>query len=415
MVAATGRWAVPAALVPLWLLCLATQRAYGQWCLRTGHGEFRRVLRAAGLAVVLSAAAWWFAPHEGLLHDALLALPVAAVLTIALRRLLRRRLRAARRRSGQARRVLVAGPTTACAELSALLTRGAVHEFEVMGTCLPGNLPSAVSRRACDAVIAVPGPGLDAAELRRLTWDLQARGVELLLAPVPADVAAARLAVQPVAGIPLLRLEAPRISHTARIPEEALDRLAAGLGLLALAPLLLVIALVVRLDSPGPAIFTQRRIGRDGREFTLLKFRTMYRDAEQRKAELAALNQYGGDGAFFKIADDPRVTRVGSFLRHYSLDELPQLFNVLTGRMALVGPRPLPRDELLALDPQVRRRRLLVKPGLTGLWQVSGRSEVAAQERVQLDLDYVENWSPALDLEILARTPSVVIHGTGAY
>ncbi|MGP4043704.1 sugar transferase [Streptomyces sp. 2A115] len=422
------RWFVPAVLIPLWLLPLASQRVYGP----DADAEcFRRVLRAACLAAAAAGAAWWFAPHDELLHDALMALALAAGLTLGLRRYQRARMRVRGDRGGSIDRVLVLGPAESAAELIAALHRGHEPGPQVVGVCRTDpadadgragtgaevscgavDLLKAVRRTDCDTVIALPGPELGAKRLRQLSWELQAAGVGLMLAPVLADVTAGRLAVRPVAGVPLVQLRAPRLSALHRIPKELTDRLLALLGILVLAPLMVAIAVWVRLDSSGPAFFRERRIGRDGREFTLLKFRTMHRGADRRKAELAHLNRYGCD-RFFKLADDPRVTGAGSFLRSYSLDELPQLFNVMAGHMSLVGPRPLVKDEVAALSEDASHR-LVVKPGMSGLWQVSGRSCLPADERDRLDMSYVENWSPALDLSILLRTPSAVVRRTGA-
>ncbi|MCT9078356.1 exopolysaccharide biosynthesis polyprenyl glycosylphosphotransferase [Streptomyces fulvoviolaceus] len=410
------RWFVPAVFVPLWLLALASQRVYGP---DADAERFRRILRAACLAAAMAGAAWWFAPRDELLHDALTALPLAAGATLGLRRYRQARMRTGRGRNAD--RVLVLGPAESAAELIAALRRGHAPGPQIVGVCRTGpaapdggavDLLKAVRRSGCDAVIALPGPELGAERLRQLSWELRAAGVDLMLAPVLADVTARRLAVRPVAGVPLLQLRAPRISALPRIPKELTDRLLAVLGILLLAPLMVAIAAWVRLDSPGPAFFRERRIGRDSREFTLLKFRTMHRGADRRKAELAHLNRYGSD-RFFKIADDPRVTRAGSILRSSSLDELPQLFNVAAGHMSLVGPRPLVKDEVTALSEDASHR-LLVKPGMSGLWQVSGRSCLPADERDRLDVSYVENWSPALDLSILLRTPSAVVRRTGA-
>ncbi|MGC0207514.1 sugar transferase [Streptomyces levis] len=428
-----GRWLSLVALPPAWVLSLAVQRAYEQHCLRVGTHEFRRVLRAAGLVVVWASVAWWFAPGSGILHDTLFVLPLTAAATLLLRTVRHVRIRAGWPTGRSLERAVVVGPARSAANLISMLRRNGTCGLEITGVCLtdPGRADGvvpdrvttfggvadtvdAVRRSGCDAVIALPGPGLDTGDLRKLSWELQAEGAELLLAPLLADVAAARLAVTPVAGLPLMELHAPVVSRLPRVPKELTDRLIAAGGLVLLLPLMLVIAVLVRLDSPGPALFKHRRVGQGGREFTLLKFRTMYQDAEQRKAELASLNQYG-EGGLFKIVDDPRVTRVGAFLRHWSLDELPQLLNVVTGRMSLVGPRPLPPDESCALPEDVRRHRLMVKPGLSGLWQVSGRSELPLEDRVRLDLSYVENWSTGLDLRILAKTPGAVIRGTGAY
>ncbi|WP_020116671.1 sugar transferase [Streptomyces canus] len=428
VLASFDRWLLPAVLPAAWLLSLALQRAYEQHCLRAGTDEFHRVLSAAGLIAVAASVVWWFTPGSEVLHDTLLALPIAVLVALLLRGVRRSRIRRGWRLGRRLERAVVVGPARSVAGLTAALRRGTVCELDVVDVRLTdggtgADAPSsgcvddtleAVRRSGCDAVVVVPGADLDPGQLRRLSWELQAEHVELLLAPVLAEVAAPRLAVTPVAGLPLMELHGPTLSRLPRVPKELTDRLLAAVGLVLLSPLMLVVALAVRLDSPGPVLFRHARVGLHGREFTLLKFRTMCRDAEQRRAGLTELNQYG-DGAFFKITHDPRITRVGALLRHWSLDELPQLLNVVGGQMSLVGPRPLPPGEVGALPEEVRRHRMLVKPGLSGLWQVSGRSDLPLEERIRLDMSYVENWSTTLDLHILARTPGAVVRGTGAY
>ncbi|UXZ58283.1 sugar transferase [Curtobacterium sp. Arg-1] len=215
---------------------------------------------------------------------------------------------------------------------------------------------------------------------------------------------------RPVDGLPLMHVETP--DYRRRMGKRALDVVGAVLGLALLSPVLAAVALAVRADDGGPVFFRQVRVGRGGAEFPILKFRTMCVDAEARMAALQSENQ--GAGPLFKMQDDPRVTRVGAFLRRTSLDELPQLWNVLTGSMSLVGPRPaLPRE--VALYEDFADRRLLVTPGITGLWQVSGRSDLDWAEGVRLDLHYVENWSFLHDLVILARTVPSVLRSRGAY
>jgi lipopolysaccharide/colanic/teichoic acid biosynthesis glycosyltransferase len=194
--------------------------------------------------------------------------------------------------------------------------------------------------------------------------------------------------------------------------KECWERPAALIALLALAPLLVALVVAIRLDSRGPAVFRQTRVGRGDRHFTMYKFRTMAIDADARRDQLAGQNQ--ADGPLFKIHEDPRITRLGRSLRRYSVDELPQLLNVVLGHMSLVGPRPPLPDEVSAYEPHVRRR-LSVKPGLTGLWQVSGRSNLSWEEGVRLDLAYVDNWTLAQDLQILRRTAAAVIRHLGAY
>jgi exopolysaccharide biosynthesis polyprenyl glycosylphosphotransferase len=232
------------------------------------------------------------------------------------------------------------------------------------------------------------------------------------VAPALLDVAGPRTTIRPVAGLPLLHMDHPEFTGTKQVIKDAFDKLV-GLSALALtAPVFLFVTLVIRLDDGGPAFFRQTRVGRDGRDFTVYKFRTMVMDAEKLKTELTASNDH--DGVLFKMRKDPRITKVGSWLRRWSLDELPQLLNVVRGDMSLVGPRPALPDEAARYGDYVRRR-LVVKPGLTGLWQVNGRSDLSWEESVRLDLRYVENWSLVLDLQILWKTLSAVWRGSGAY
>jgi exopolysaccharide biosynthesis polyprenyl glycosylphosphotransferase len=215
-----------------------------------------------------------------------------------------------------------------------------------------------------------------------------------------------------VDGLPLLHVEHPRLAGGARVLKEVFDRLVAALLLVVTAPLMAGLAAITKWRSPGPVLFRQVRVGKDGREFVMYKFRTMHTDAESRLADIRHLNEY--DGVMFKMRRDPRVTPAGRWLRRFSLDELPQVINVLRGQMSLVGPRPPLPEEVARYHDDVRRR-LAVKPGLTGLWQVSGRSDLSWEEAVRLDLRYVENWSFSLDLVILLRTLTAVCRASGAY
>jgi exopolysaccharide biosynthesis polyprenyl glycosylphosphotransferase len=271
----------------------------------------------------------------------------------------------------------------------------------------------AVRASRADTVAVAAGASVGPARLRRLSWQLEGTDTDLVVAPGLMEVAGPRLHIRPMTGLPLLHVEEPEFAGARRVVKAVIDRSLATLGFLMFFPLLLGCWLAVRLTSPGPAIFKQVRTGQDGKEFTLLKFRSMYVDAEARKAELEGMNERA-EGLLFKIRNDPRVTPVGRWLRKFSLDELPQLVNVIQGKMSLVGPRPpLPAEVALYQDDV--RRRLLVKPGLTGLWQISGRSDLDWDESVRLDLRYVENWSFTLDLMILWKTMSTVARGRGAY
>jgi exopolysaccharide biosynthesis polyprenyl glycosylphosphotransferase len=249
-------------------------------------------------------------------------------------------------------------------------------------------------------------------ELQRLAWELEDTESELVVAPVLMELAGPRLHVSGVVGLPLLRVQAPTFGRAKRVIKSIVDRIGALVLVTLLAPVLLAIIVLVKTDDGGPVLFRQKRVGQSGKPFTMWKFRTMVVNADALLDELRASNQ--GAGPLFKMRQDPRVTRPGRLLRRYSLDELPQLVNVLTGAMSLVGPRPpLPHEvEQYGSDAG---RRLLVKPGLTGLWQISGRSDLPWEEALRLDLRYVEDWSLALDAVILWKTVRAVFSGQGAY
>ncbi|WP_367319232.1 sugar transferase [Streptomyces sp. HUAS ZL42] len=431
--AAYGRWAVALVLPPTWIVAMLAHRSYDRSALGLGTEEFRRVLRGAVALPALAAGAHYlFTRDSGLFHDMIMAAVPATAIALAVRYTLRRRLHRRWARDQDRSATLLVGPSRGIVELVAVLRRGGVHELRVTGVCLSdpqnaaavrklglpflggvGDMNDVVRAMGITTVVALPVPESDASVLRRMSWTAAVQGVDFLLAPVLADVSASRLAVRPTNGVPLVRIQAPNLSRTSRLPKDLLDRSLAGALLVLLALPMLLIALIVRLDSRGPALFRQERVGRYGDHFTMLKFRTMRPDSEALRAELAHLNQ-NSDGLLFKVKEDPRITRVGSVLRRSSLDELPQLINVVKGHMSLVGPRPPLPEEVEEYTPDIKRR-LLVKPGLTGLWQVSGRSDLPWDEAVRLDLGYVDNWSMGLDLSILVRTGSAVVRGTGAY
>jgi exopolysaccharide biosynthesis polyprenyl glycosylphosphotransferase len=233
------------------------------------------------------------------------------------------------------------------------------------------------------------------------------------MAPALTEIAGPRVHVSPVEGLPLFWLEQPQLGRLPRLAKRSLDIVGASILLLVAVPILLVTAVLVKATSAGPVLFRQRRLGLHGREFTILKLRSMYADAEEQRAVVIDQNEQDGGGVLFKIRRDPRVTPVGRWIRRLSIDELPQLVNVIGGSMSLVGPRPL-----AAIDSNytgAARRRLLVRPGITGLWQVSGRSELSWDDAVRLDLYYVENWSLGLDFSILVRTIFALLLRRGAY
>jgi exopolysaccharide biosynthesis polyprenyl glycosylphosphotransferase len=327
--------------------------------------------------------------------------------------------------------VVAVGGESSVTELVTELRRDPHSGLRVVGICLPDAMLSgqthlgipvlggfddveyAVRATYADTVAVTSAAEMNSGRLRRLSWQLEKADTDLVVAPGLMEVAGPRLHIRPVAGLPLLHVEEPEFSGMRRLIKGAVDRVGAGVVLLLLSPVILVVGALVRLTTPGPALFRQTRIGKDGREFSMIKFRTMVRDAESRKAELAAANDRA-DGLLFKIRADPRITPLGRFLRKYSLDELPQLFNVVAGSMSLVGPRPPLPAEVAKYGDDVRRR-LLVKPGLTGLWQISGRSDLTWEESVRLDLRYVENWTLMYDVMILWKTIFTVVRGSGAY
>jgi exopolysaccharide biosynthesis polyprenyl glycosylphosphotransferase len=293
--------------------------------------------------------------------------------------------------------------------------------FAVVGICdmvdRPGALPESDINRLTSMVrdreasmVMVGGAGHD---LRRLSWALEPTGAEVMFTPPLRDVDTARLKVAAGGDVVAMALGQPKFTGASRLLKTMIDRAAAAAAIAVLAPLFAVIALAIKVDSSGPIIFKQVRVGEHGRPFQIYKFRSMTADAEARKKELDDLDE--GSGALFKVRADPRITRVGGLLRRTSLDELPQLLNVLLGQMSLVGPRPHLQEEMLSSSDPTWTRRLLVKPGVTGLWQVSGRSDLSHEDTVRLDLSYVENWSLPWDLAIMLRTPLSMARRQGAY
>jgi exopolysaccharide biosynthesis polyprenyl glycosylphosphotransferase len=423
-----------AALPLLWVATLSVGRAYESRFIGVGWEEFHRVLRSGFAMIAIVATAAYATKTEIARGYVVIALPLGTLLTWVLRYRLRKRLHRRRWHGGCMRRVVVAGHRGAVSDLIRLLEKQRYHGMDIVAVCLPpalsrgenavdqvegvpvlgdfGQIAEVVKGLRADSVAVLACPEMDGVALRRLAWQIEADDVELVVAPALMDVVGPRISIRPVAGLPLLHVEHPELSGGRQLVKSLLDKAGALAALLALSPLLVAVILAIRILDGGPALFRQTRVGRDGRTFTMVKFRTMVGDAEVRKTELTERNEH--DGVLFKIREDPRVTRVGRVLRRYSLDELPQLLNVLRGDMSLVGPRPPLPEEVERYRDDVRRR-LVVKPGMTGLWQVSGRSDLSWEESVRLDLRYVENWSPMLDFQILWKTWSAVRRGSGAY
>jgi exopolysaccharide biosynthesis polyprenyl glycosylphosphotransferase len=413
----------------LWVAVLWLAGGYDARFIGTGSEEFRKVL-AAGVSLTAAVAIFSYAVNIELSRTyVVIALPSVTALDLAVRYRIRKRLHR-RRTAGQClMNVVAVGHELAVANLVTELHRDRYHGMTVVGACVirPGecddvvgvpvyggldDVIAAVEALAADTVAVLACPEMDGVRLRSLAWELEKTGTDLCLSPALLDVAGPRTTIRPTAGLTLLHVDHPQLTGPRLVVKGLFDRCVAAVALILLAPVLATLAAVIRLSDRGPALFTQTRVGKNGHVFRIYKFRTMVADAEQRRVQLLASND--SDGVLFKLRRDPRVTAVGVHLRRWSIDELPQLLNVFLGHMSLVGPRPALPDEAQEYAEHVRRR-LVVKPGLTGLWQVNGRSDLSWDESVRLDLRYVENWSFALDLQILWKTISAIVRGSGAY
>jgi exopolysaccharide biosynthesis polyprenyl glycosylphosphotransferase len=417
-------------LVVAWPTLLGATGAYSERVYGTGSDEYRRVGKAGFLLLALTSFASYAAALDLSRVFVAAAIPALTALTLVGRYAARIQLRRHRAEGRCTKRVVVVGRGGAVLELASRLQREHYAGLNVVAACVtPGDrarvaLEAGVPVGGLDEVlsvaaeakadtIAVTSASETAAQyLRQLSWQLEGTGIELLVAPGLIEVAGPRLHIRPFEGLPLLSIEQPSFEGWRRVIKHGVDRAVAALALLLLAPVLLALAVAVKLGSPGPILYRQERVGLNGRSFTMLKFRSMVVDADRQLDALRGDNI--SDGLLFKLQNDPRVTPVGRLLRRLSLDELPQLFNVLRGTMSLVGPRPPLPGEVARYDTSVSRR-LLVRPGLTGLWQISGRSDLSWEESVRLDLRYVENWSLALDLLILWKTGRAVLSRSGAY
>ncbi len=435
--AATGQPRPAAAAVTAtagWLAVQAGHRRYGLHSLGESRGLLSTLhdwLTLLGLLALLRVATG----EDSSPGVALLALAPVPVLTGLCRALTHRHLTLQHRAAQTVQRALVVGEPGPLDHVVEQLAARTDHAYVVTGavpvgagelrcgapcaerlTVEPvddgGLVLSAARRFGAETVLVVPGSALTGERLRRLSWAVQDAGLPLAVASGLTDVALRRLRVATAAGLNLLHVTPPLRRGAQAVLKSVLDRLGAAAGLVLLAPVFALLAVAVRLDSPGPALYRQTRIGRRGVPFTLWKFRSMVPDADLLRAELEAADEQ--DGPMFKIRRDPRVTRLGALLRRTSLDELPQLVNVLCGRMSLVGPRPPLPEEVAAYDA-VAIRRLDVRPGMTGPWQVGGRSELSWDESLAIDLRYTDNWSLTGDLDVLARTMRAVVDGRGAY
>ncbi|MGA9869791.1 MAG: sugar transferase [Rhodococcus sp. (in: high G+C Gram-positive bacteria)] len=426
---------VSVGLVALWVAFLAIFRTRSPRVIGNGAEEYRRIVSATfrlfGVIAILSLL---FKVDIARLYLAI-ALPIGLIGLLISRWLWRKKVATNRSKGKYQTAVLIVGSRKAAVSMAKQFERSPSAGYSVVGMCLPGFEPErdpitvegyeipvlgdeysvveAIEASGADTVAVTATEHLGTKGIRKMVWDLEKKNVDLVVAPGVVDVAGPRLVMRPVAGFPLIHVEKPQYNGATRFSKTAFDFLFAAAVLIVIAPILLAAAFAVKVSSRGPVFYKSERMGIDGKPFSMIKFRSMVQNADNQVADLLAQNESEG-GVLFKMRDDPRVTKVGKFMRRFSIDELPQFFNVLKREMSVVGPRPPLRREVETYDGEVRRR-LLVKPGITGLWQVSGRSDLSWDETVRLDLSYVENWSMVSDLLIIAKTVKAVTGSSGAY
>lgn len=403
-----------------------------------GHGldEYKRTTNSTlalyGAVAVISYLLQLPLPRSYLL----VMMPTGLLSLLAGRYLSRRWLQRRRLQGHYLTKVVVVGTVRTVRDLIADLRRAPHAGFRVIGVCVESH-SSAVDEDGVSRIDGVPIlAGLDDVAavaqrhgahtvavtatdaygplaVRRLSWDLEKTGAALVLAPALTNIAGPRIHTQPVAGLPLIHVDRPTYQGANRMMKKSFDTVGAMVLLLLTSPLFLLVAIGVKATSAGPVFFRQERVGVNGRAFGMIKFRSMVADAESLLPEMRD-QQNAGNEILFKSRNDTRITKIGRVLRRFSVDELPQLINVVRGQMSLVGPRPPLRAEVERYEEDAMLR-LLVKPGMTGLWQVSGRSDLSWEDSVRLDVYYIENWSIAGDLAILWRTARAVVSSSGAY
>lgn len=427
-------WFVSVALAVGWLGAMQVSGSRESRVMGTGSREYQLVFNAcfAWFGIVAIAATLFKVDiARGYL---LIAFPAGVVVLLAGRKFWRSWLVRRRVADGSfSARVMVIGSASAVTTMVRELRRNPDAGYHVVGACIPegstlgddidtstlhfGSLETPVDdlRVAGGNTIAVAGGDkLRTRAIRQISWQLHSGVEHLIVSPNLIDIAGPRIHTRPVSGLSLIHVETPRYAGTRRFLKESLDFVGALVLIVVSSPMLLAVAMAVRLSTPGPVFFRQERIGLNGKPFQMLKFRSMVVDAEARLEALIDTERDAGNAIMFKLASDPRVTPVGRWMRRFSIDELPQFFNVLRRDMSLVGPRPPLATEVANYEEDVHRR-FLVRPGITGLWQVSGRSNLTWEESVRLDLYYVENWSALGDLQILWRTARAVLARDGAY
>jgi exopolysaccharide biosynthesis polyprenyl glycosylphosphotransferase len=426
-------WTVPLVVMTTWIVTLGIFHTRDSRIIGVGATEYKHVISASVVTFGLLAIAFLLLDIDAARAYFLLALPLGLTALTLARWLWRKWLLNQRRFGHYLSRAIVVGTrddieyvigqmdqhsgAAYCIVGAALDTAGVGGTISAGKHKVPivadfAQVARATIAMGIDTVIVAGHPSGGSHYVRNLGWELEGTSAELVLSSRLTDVAGPRIHFRPVEGLPLIHVEIPHFEGGKHVLKRSVDVIVSAFALLMSLPLLAVIAALIKLDTSGPVLFLQERVGRNGHTFRMLKFRSMSSDAEARLSLLRERNE--GSGLLFKMRNDPRVTRVGRVIRKYSLDELPQLWNILVGDMSLVGPRPPLPDEVRGYDTHVHRR-LYIKPGLTGLWQISGRSDLSWEESVRLDLYYVENWSLTGDLIILWRTFRVVVNPVGAY
>jgi exopolysaccharide biosynthesis polyprenyl glycosylphosphotransferase len=423
-------WLVSVLVISGWLFMNVAFGTYGRRVLGVGTLEYKRVLAAAAAAGGAVGIVCFLARYPLSRGYFVIMFAVGGPTLVLARFVLRRSLQSVRRRGHLLTRVLLVGTPIHIDQVAQVLKRERWLGYTIVGALTPPSfeaaetaagvpvvghtdrLLTAIGDQQVDTLVFAEGSFANAAEFRRTAWDLEEHHVQMIVVPGLTDVAADRIQVRPVGGLPLVFVERPQGAAAVNGMKRAFDIACASALLLLLAPVMGMVALLVRLEDGGPVLFRQARVGRDNTLFQCLKFRSMVVDADEQFSSIAHLNETGG--VLFKMAEDPRITRVGRAIRRLSLDELPQLWNVVRGEMSMVGPRPALPVEVARYDSDMRRR-LRVRPGVTGLWQVSGRSDLSWEDTVRLDLYYVDNWSVVQDVAILLKTVRAVFRSEGAY
>nr|WP_308159193.1 sugar transferase [Curtobacterium sp. ISL-83] len=419
-------------VIIVWMSALALYDTRGDRVIGVGSTEYRLVadssIRVFGALAIAA-----FLLHVDLARGyVLIAFPIGILVLLLSRWMWRQWLVAQRKHGAYSAKVLLVGSTASVVHIARELGRLPEAGYRVVGATVAdgtrglltgtsllshggfGDVAAALAVTGADTVVITSSDDLPPERVRELSWSLEPGRQHLVVAPSLTDIGGPRIHTRPVQGLPLIHVETPTYSGRKLYSKRAFDLVSSALLIVLTSPVLVVLALSVKLTSVGPVFFRQERVGLNGKTFHMVKFRSMVTDAEERLQELGQLDRAAGNDVLFKMKDDPRVTRVGATMRRFSLDELPQLFNVLLGEMSLVGPRPPLAREVERYDQHVHRR-FLVKPGMTGLWQVSGRSDLSWEDSVRLDLFYVENWSIIGDLLILWKTFRAVMSPTGAY